>query len=111
MDTSLELLKACRLALFVQRDDLAIEDDRGAERSAPLFQRRDDLRKLRCLLVAEPRPQADRVPDLPDRADAVVFGLVDEVRIVERSLDNRGQHGGEHFRLQNSDFRLKELTN
>ena len=109
MDSSLQLLKAGRLSLGVERDDLAVEDERRSQRPPPLFQRRDDLRKLLRLLVAEPRPQTHRAANLRDRANAVVLGFVDELRIVERRVGERREHGREHFRFQNSDFRLKEL--
>ncbi len=60
MDPSLQLLKAGRLALRVERDDLAVQDERLLAPRRPFLERRSDLRKLVGLLVAEPRPQADR---------------------------------------------------
>src|SRR5262249_45188768 len=84
----LKILKAARLALVVERDDLPVEDERLLARARPFLQRLGDLGKLPRLLVAEPRPQAHAAPrrDLGDRTDTVVLGLVDEVRVVERRV-------------------------
>ena len=108
VNPALEILKAGRLAFRVERDDLAVEDERLLPVPRPLRERGGDFRKLVRLLVAEPRPQAhasldsrtlprfardrSRWLDLDDRANAVVFRLVDEVRIGERRIGQRRQH-------------------
>ena len=99
VNASLEVLKACRLATIVQRDDFAIEHDGLAARASPVRQRVGNFRKLRRLVVAEPRPQPDRVAagaDLDNGPDAVVFRLVDEGGIDERRVFERRQHRLQH---------------
>ena len=70
----------------------------GAFSFAPHFaERLDDRRKLRGLLVAEPRPDAHaRRRPWParrdQRADAVVLRLVDQPRARQRRLRQRRQH-------------------
>jgi hypothetical protein len=99
MNTSLEILKAGRLSVLIQRHNLAIEHDRFAAGTPPLCERFRNLRKLTGLVVPEPRPQPHRVAgrsDVDDRPDAVIFGLVDEVCIGERRILERGQHWLEH---------------
>src|SRR5206468_9849252 len=88
VDSALKLLKACRLARAVERDDLAVEHERFVARSRPRLERGGDLRELAGFLVAEPRPEthAPLRRDLRDRPDAVVLRLVDELRVVERRL-------------------------
>ncbi len=100
MDAALQLLKAGRLAFVVERDDLAVEDDGRLEPPRPLLERGDEFRELAAFFVAEARLQphwACRI-DLGDGADAVVFGLVDELRILERGVDERCQHRAERRR-------------
>src|SRR2546430_2139604 len=112
MYASLQLLESCGLAFGVERDDLAVEDERRRPRARPFRERRRNLRKLIRLLVAEPRPEtrdrggrADRgagllilvvrgvpSPYLDDRADAVVFRFVDQMRVVERRVGERREH-------------------
>src|SRR5437867_13357656 len=108
MNPTLKLLKAGRLAARIEGDDLAVEDGGDLRRASPLFECGGDFRKLLRFLVAQPRPQAyhamglsaargDRPPDLRDRADAVVFGLADKLRIGERGVSQRRQHRAENF--------------
>ena len=98
VDATLQLLKSGRLALRVEGDDLAVEHERFRALARPLSERGGDLGKLARLLVAEPRPQPDDAAwlDLRDRADAVVFRFVDEVRVVERRVGERRQHRLQH---------------
>ena len=60
MDAILQPLEARRMAFGVQRDDLAVENHRTFEGTAPFPERLDELGKLRGLLVAQPRPESDR---------------------------------------------------
>ena len=62
MNASLELLKPGRLALRVERNDLAVQDDRCLLAAAPALECRGDFRELIGLLVAEtgPEPHAPR---------------------------------------------------
>src|SRR5262249_51796600 len=95
VDPALQILEPGRLAVVVERDDLAVEDQRLLAPARPVLQRRRDLGKLTRLLVAEARPQADVIAfrrNFDDRADAVVLRLVDEVGIVERRVDERREH-------------------
>ena len=98
MNPPLQILKADRLALAVERDDLAVQHDGRLQPPGPLPQRLRNLGELAGLVVAEPRPQANGPVrlDLGDRADAVVFGFVDELRILEGRVHERRQHWTEH---------------
>jgi hypothetical protein len=99
MNTSLQILKTGRLSVLVQRHDLAIEDDRLVTGTTPSRERLRNLRELIGFVVSKPRPEphgATTRPDFNDGANAVVFGLVDEVRIGERNVLERGQHWLEH---------------
>ena len=96
VNAALQLLESGGFSGRVERDDLAVEDQRQV--GAPLrprLQRPHDLRKLPGLLVAETRPQTDhaRSLDLDDRSDAVVLRLVNQLRIDERYVGQRRQHG------------------
>jgi hypothetical protein len=96
MNPALQFLETRGHARLVERDDLTIEHERGADLPGPALQRVDDLRKLARFLVAEPRPETHAMRgDLDDRADAVVFRFVDELRIVERRVGERRQHRSE----------------
>jgi hypothetical protein len=94
VNAALQILKTGRVAGRIERDDFAVDDQRNLQRAAPRVERRRDFRELTGLLVAEPRPQTrrgaagglTRRSDLCDRADAVVFGFVHELRVVERRL-------------------------
>src|SRR5436189_1426684 len=98
MDAALQVLKAGGIPLRVERDDLAVENERRLPPALPAPQRIDDFRKLRALLVAETRPEADAaIRELDDRANAVVFRFVDEIRIVERRRRRRREHRLEHL--------------
>src|SRR6185295_10282851 len=94
VDAALQVLEAGRVAVGVERDDLAVEDERLRAPARPRPQRRGNFGKLARLLVAEPRPQADVAfrSDLDDRADAVVLRFVDETGTVERRVDERREH-------------------
>ena len=75
------------LALFVEADDLAIEQSRIAFDSA---RRLDDLRKL--LRPVEPRTRVDLGPPAADReqaAIAVIFDLVDPAGALRHVIDQR----------------------
>ena len=106
MDSTLKLLKARRLALVVERDDLAVEHERHLQspglRCRPRFERLNDLGELRGLLVAQTRPQAHarlaRAPrfNFNEGANAVVLRFVDELGIVEGRVGQRRQHGRKH---------------
>ena len=91
MDAALELLKSGRPAVRVERDDLSVEHDRLFLPAPPLGERARNFRKLVRFLVAQARPQADGAAgrDFGDRADAVVFRLVDEPRVLERRVLER----------------------
>src|SRR5882724_1934071 len=93
----LELLESGRLALRVERNDLAVEDERRFPGMCPLCERCGDLGKLSRFLVAQTRPEVygSLRRDLDDRADAVVLGLVDEMRIGEWRVDERREHRAE----------------
>ena len=63
VDAPLQPLESRRPAVLVERDDLAVDEERRLEASAPnALERADDRRELRGLLVAEPRPDADTGP-------------------------------------------------
>ena len=55
----LQALEAGRPAVFVERDDLAVEHERPVDAVARRFERRDDRGKLDGLLVAVARPDVD----------------------------------------------------
>ncbi len=128
VNAALKLLKSCRLAVHVERDDLAIQDDRRSSLRCPSSERSGDLGKLIGLVVAETRPETYQGPGLralrgapslggggtrgasshggraPRRAqpadfrncaNAVVFGLVDELGVLERCVGKRREHRGE----------------
>ena len=100
----LELLESARLAFAVERHDFAVEYDRLFQLARPLLERRRDFGELMRLLVAEARPERNTALriDFGDGADAVVFGFVDERRVVERRVHQRREHGLDHsaFSLQ-----------
>ena len=84
VDAPLKALKARRSAAIVEGDDFAVEHHGVAKPSADLFERRDDRRKLRRLVVAVARPDPDAHVarggrHIDERADAVVLRLVDEI--------------------------------
>src|SRR5687767_3660949 len=58
VNAALELLKAGRLALVIERDDLPVEHQGLGALPGPLRERRRDLRELIRLFVAEPRPES-----------------------------------------------------
>src|SRR4029450_7576776 len=91
VDAALELLKSAWVALAVQRDDFTVDDERHFQALRPLLKGCDDLWKLRGLFISETRPEAPRASrfDLGDRSNAVVLGFVDQLRIVERGIDQR----------------------
>ena len=60
VDASLQPLEAGRPALVVERDDLAVDEQRRPQRARQRLERPDDGGELRGLLVAEARPEADR---------------------------------------------------
>jgi hypothetical protein len=77
MDPSLQLLKAGGFALRVERDDLAVQDQRLLARRRPFLECRGDLWKLVRLLIAEPRPEADRgTGRRPSRGNGRATGLL-----------------------------------
>jgi hypothetical protein len=83
MDAALQVLEADRIAITVERDDLAVEQHRPVEGAGRAAQRVGDLGKLLRLLVAQPRPQLhDWRRRRHDRqgADAVVLRLVGKGR-------------------------------
>src|SRR5204863_2906628 len=87
MNAALEILETCGLPFGVERDDFAVEDDRLLQPLRPDAKRVRDFWKLIGLLVAQARPQMDAAAsgrDFSDRANPVVFRLIDEVRIVQR---------------------------
>src|ERR1700733_11165501 len=99
MNPSLQLLESCRFTVAVERDDLAVEDEGRAKGARPLFQGARDLGKLRGFFVAEAGPETHAPPSLghlDHRANAIVLGLVDELRIAERCVGERGEHGLQH---------------
>ena len=99
VNPSLQLLESCRVTVAVERDDLAVEDEGHAKRARPLFQGARNLGKLRGFFVAEAGPEAHAPPalrHLDDRANAIVLGFVDELRIAERCVGERGEHGLQH---------------
>src|SRR5436190_17172059 len=98
MNAPLQSLESSGAAVRIERDDLAVEDDRLLLPARPLRQGGGDLGELRGFFVAKPRPEADRAcwRDLGDRPDAVVFRFVDEMRILERRVLERRQHWLEH---------------
>ena len=84
VNAMLQPLKSRRPHLLIERDDLAVEDDRRLDLLQPRADRVDDVGKLRGLLVAVARPEAHgrrlgRAPgqDFDDGADAVDLRLVD----------------------------------
>jgi hypothetical protein len=84
-----------RIALRIERDDLAVEDERLLPFRGPLRQGGGNFRELLRLLVAEPRPESDGAApgrDLGDRADAVVLGFVNELGIDKRRVGQRREH-------------------
>src|SRR5262249_9619181 len=92
MDASLQPLEAGGLALLVERDDFAVEDEPLPAPARPARERRRDFLKLPRLLVAEARPETDLAASrryLRDGADAVVLRLRGEVRVVERRVGQR----------------------
>jgi hypothetical protein len=98
VNSPLQILKADRLALVVERDDLTIDHDGRLQPPGPLPQRLCNLRELAGFFVAEPRPQANGPVrlDLDDGADPVVFRFVDELGILERRVREGREHGTEH---------------
>ena len=93
----LEQLKPGRLSALVERDDLAVEDERSLELPSRGFDRPRDRGKLRRLLVAVARPDVHgrslrRRRDVDERTDAVVFRLVDQALLLQGGLGQRGQH-------------------
>ena len=57
MNPALQLLKTGRLAPGVERDDLAVEDDRLLQPARPLLQRAHDFGELAGFFVPQPRPE------------------------------------------------------
>src|SRR5438105_15263397 len=97
MDPALQILKSGRFAFAIKRDDFSVKNERRGALARPFFERRDDLRKLIRLFIAEPRPEP-RAParasgNLDDGSDAVVLWFVDQLRVVERRVGERRQHG------------------
>jgi hypothetical protein len=95
MDPFLQLAEAERRAVGTERDDLSVEQHRLPR--CPRLARRDDLGKLRRLVIAEARGDRDLGArrDRHERADPVVLRLVHEVGIVERRVGERRQHGAD----------------
>ena len=60
MDAVLQPLKTGRLALVIERDDLAVEHDRALQLFRITCEGGDEIGKLRGLLVAEARPHPHR---------------------------------------------------
>ena len=98
---ALQLLEAARLAAGVERDDLAVEEDRGLQPQRELAQALDHFRELRRLVVAVPRPQPDarlagRRLQRDQRPDPVELGLVDQGRVLEVLVGRRVGRAGGH---------------
>src|SRR5262245_5063088 len=97
MDAPLQLLESCRLAVLVERNELAVDHQWNAGRGAELFKCADHSWELRRLVVAETRPQSNEMfvfarLDLGDRSDAVVLRFIHERRVDEWRLGQRGEH-------------------
>ena len=111
---ALQLLEAARLAAGVERDDLAVEEDRGLQPECELAQALDHFRELRRLVVAVPRPQPDarlaggRLQQ-DERPDPVEFGLVDQGRVLQvlvgRGVGRAGGHRPDEGRVLPPDGR------
>src|SRR5689334_6096374 len=104
MNPSLQPLKARRLTVLVQRDDLAVEQDRGLQLAREDAQRANDLGKLGGLVVAEPGGEAHATRAAArlhpgERSDAIVLRLVGETWVDQRRLVQRGQHRARRGRL------------
>ena len=83
VDAPLQPLEPGRPAARVERDDLAVEEQRRPQRARQRLERPDDGGELRGLLVAEPGPEPDVGPrlagrDMDQRPDAVVLRLEDQ---------------------------------
>src|SRR6266850_5587251 len=95
MNAALKALKSRRLTFRIERDDLAVEDERLLQPLRPCANSAGDLGELAGFFVAEARPQVDAGAfrrDLGNRANAVVLRLVYEARIGQRRVDERREH-------------------
>jgi len=99
MNAALEILKARRPAGSIEGYDLAVEHQRFAALGGPSLEGLSNFWKLRGLLVAEPRPEthASANRHIRNGADAVVLGLVDEIRVVELRVGQRSEHRLDHL--------------
>jgi len=116
VNAPLQALKPGRMAVLVERDDLAVDEQRSVERIRQGRQGFDNRRKLAGLVVAEPRPHLDtpwfHVNQAPD---AVIFGLVYETRLGQGRIGQSGQHGSDvrgvlaplHWRQFTGDQEIK----
>ena len=78
---------------------IAVEDEGRSKPARPLFQGAGDLGKLRGFFVAKAGPETHAPPSgrhFDDRTDAVVLRFVDELRILEGRVGERGEHGLQH---------------
>ena len=99
VNPTLQPLKSHRPPVAIEGDDLAIDDERFARGGAERRERFDNGRKLRRLVVAEPRPDAHRGGlargcgfDLDERTNAVVFGFEDKRGAGQRRISERREH-------------------
>ena len=108
VDASLDVLEPERRSVASDRDDLAVEEHGSLQFRRDRAQRLDDRRELCGLLAPVSRVDRDmrrcararRRADIHERANAVVFGLVNEALLLQRlRLGKRRQHGSNAGRI------------
>src|SRR5215467_137006 len=112
MDAPLQVLKTGGLTFGVERDDLAVEDERLFEPLRPRAKGSRDLWKLTGLFVAEARPQSDAAAprrDFSNRANAVVLRFVDEFGIDQRHVGERREHRSGNRRRGHASIMTRRL--
>src|SRR5262249_3462790 len=100
------------LAFGVERDDLAVEDERLLEPLRPGAKRGRNLGKLAGFFVAEARPEVNAGAarrDLSNRPNAVVLRFGDEIGIDERHVGERREHRAGNRRRGHASIMMRRL--